>query len=168
MQLNLNKEYDINRGFIIPMLAGFCGDVELATDTYSEIYFKVARKSGGDFNDRNGFRAWLFHVGRNLIRDHWRKKDTKNIFYTDVYFDYSVAVDNPIEDNIITDEFLEYSKKLLHKLPEEQRSTFKRAYMQRQGYQNVAEDDGVSINTVLGRVRYAKINLKKLHSEIQQ
>ena len=163
MKLNLTKEYENNRGLLISLLHKHCGDYELSRDTYSELFFKVAKRDSESFDSINGFTTWLFVVGRNMIRDYYRSKYHRTISYIEDWSECVTETEPNFEDKVVKEDVVRRSKLVLDKLPLNQRSAFKRAIMYPEGVKNIAKDDGVSINTVVGRVRYAKRNLKKLY-----
>lgn len=140
-------------------------DRTLAEDLMQETFIKVidtVRK--GRYNEEGKFLPWILRVAHNLAIDTFRKnkrypivvmEDGNNIFDTLEF------AEEPVENKKIREDNVEKLKDLIHELPENQRKVLiMRSYLD-MSFKEIAESTGVSINTALGRMRYALINLKK-------
>ncbi|MCS6824378.1 MAG: sigma-70 family RNA polymerase sigma factor [Cytophagaceae bacterium] len=137
-----------------------------AEDLLQETFFKVIRKlKSGDYNNEGKFIQWVCRIARNLAIDSFRRN--KRYPMTDVdevpklqnSLDFS---EESIEALRIKNETHTLLQKLIEKLPENQREVLIMRHYAEMSFQEIAEETGVSINTALGRMRYALINLRKL------
>ena len=142
-------------------------DHDLANDIFQETFIKVIRTiKKGAYNEEGKFIPWVLRIAGNLIIDHFRKtakipvlKNTSNDF------DIFNLINDPssnIENKIIDDQISSDLKKLIDALPENQRSVLIMRHFKEMSFKEISESTGVSINTALGRMRYALINLRKL------
>jgi RNA polymerase sigma-70 factor (ECF subfamily) len=141
-------------------------DKALANDIFQETFMKVIRTlKRGKYNDEGKFLPWVNRIAHNLIIDHYRRnqkmpttsgKDDFDIF--DVIEDKSAN----IEDDTIKDQLLSDVKKLVYKLPQDQKEVLMMRMYFDMSFKEIAERTNVSINTALGRMRYALINLRKM------
>ncbi|KAA3648989.1 MAG: RNA polymerase subunit sigma-24 [Bacteroidetes bacterium] len=141
-------------------------DKELANDVFQETFMKVIRTlKKGKYNDEGKFLPWVNRIAHNLIIDHFRKNqkmpttsggDNFDIF--DIIEDKSANV----EEDTIKDQLLSDVKKLVYKLPQDQKEVLMMRMYFDMSFKEIAERTNVSINTALGRMRYALINLRKM------
>ena len=140
-------------------------DRYLAEDLLQETFIKAVNTiKSGRYNDQGKFLPWILRIGHNLAIDTFRRskryptvlmEDGTNIFDT---LEFAEA---PIEDKQITQDSVNKLKKHIQELPESQKQVLiMRSYLD-MSFKEIAEATGVSINTALGRMRYALINLKK-------
>lgn len=140
-------------------------DRYLAEDLLQETFIKAVNTiKSGRYNDEGKFLPWILRIGHNLAIDTFRRskryptvlmEDGSNIFET---LEFSEA---PIEDKQITLDSVNKLKKHIQELPESQKQVLiMRSYLD-MSFKEIADETGVSINTALGRMRYALINLKK-------
>jgi RNA polymerase sigma-70 factor (ECF subfamily) len=142
----------------------------LADDIFQDTFIKVINTlKSGTYKEEGKFIQWVMRIAHNLIIDHFRKAkrlptvDNKDgefdIFNTIVYFDDSV------EKKMIREQIHEDVRKMIDYLPAEQREVLMMRHYDDLSFKEIAEQTNVSINTALGRMRYALINLRKLAEE---
>ncbi|MCB0483643.1 MAG: sigma-70 family RNA polymerase sigma factor [Flavobacteriales bacterium] len=146
-------------------------DESLANDIFQDTFFKVIRtiKTGG-YNEEGKFIQWVLRIAHNLSIDHFRGKKrmptTSGGPDFDI-FDILGLEDESIEDKVTRQQILEDVKRMVENLPEEQRDVVKMRMYFEMSFKDIAEETGVSINTALGRMRYALINLRKMMEKQQ-
>jgi len=138
----------------------------LANDIFQETFMKAIRtlKKGG-YNEEGKFLPWINRIAHNLIIDHFRRKQKYPTTSGGEDFDiFDIIQDeNPgIEDRTIKDQLLSDVKKLIHQLPHDQKEVLMMRMYFDMSFKEIAERTEVSINTALGRMRYALINLRKM------
>ncbi len=144
-------------------------DKFLADDIFQDTFVKVVNKlRSGKYNEEGKFLQWVMRIAHNLIIDHFRKsKRIPTIENSDEFniFDTIKVYDKPFEESIITEQTHEKLRKLIELLPEEQREVLKMRHYKEMSFKDIAAHSNVSINTALGRMRYALINLRKMIEE---
>lgn len=117
-------------------------------------------------NDNGKFKAWITRIAHNLIIDYFRQERAENTISNDDVevdlFNNSKLCDCTIEDKMIRTQVLSDVKKLIKHLPDNQREVLEMRYYQDLSFKEIADLTGVSINTALGRMRYAILNMRKL------
>lgn len=141
-------------------------DSTLANDIFQETFMKVIRtlKKGG-YNEEGKFLPWVNRIAHNLIIDHFRRKQkypTTNGGPDFDIFDIIADGNASIEEETIKDQILSDVKKLIHKLPDDQKEVLMMRMYFDMSFKEISERTNVSINTALGRMRYALINLRKM------
>ncbi len=143
-------------------------DEDLANDLFQETYLKVITKmQNGRYTDTGKFFWWLTRVAHNVIIDYYRAQKSNRIVEPTKDNDLSnlnsnLVMDSNRESEMANAQVLRDVKKLMEALPEQQREVVFMRYYQELSFKEIAEITGVSINTSLGRMRYALINLRKL------
>ena len=143
-------------------------DENLANDLFQETYLKaITKMQNGRYTDSGKFFWWLTRVAHNVIIDHYRALKSSHIVEPTKDNDLSNLNSNSILDSCRENEManaqvLRDVKKLVEALPEQQREVVFMRYYQELSFKEIAKITGVSINTSLGRMRYALINLRKL------
>jgi len=140
---------------------------ELAEDIFQETFIKVIRSlKKGKFIENGKFVSWVLRISHNLIIDHFRKvklKGTVSNDGTDVdIFNSQKYSEETIEDQMVNTQILSEVKDLISELPEDQQQVIYMRHYMGLSFKEIADQTGVSINTALGRMRYALINLRKL------
>ncbi|KAF0130361.1 MAG: RNA polymerase sigma-70 factor [Bacteroidetes bacterium] len=145
-------------------------DRQLADDIFQDTFIKVIRTlKGGSYNEEGKFIQWVMRIAHNLIIDHFRK--AKRLPMTDsAPDDFRIAdqlglSDKSIEEHIITEQIHEDIRKMIDFLPEEQREVLYLRLYSEMSFKDIADMTNVSINTALGRMRYALINMRKMVKE---
>jgi RNA polymerase sigma-70 factor (ECF subfamily) len=145
---------------------------DLAEDIFQETFVKaIMTIKQGRYTETGKFKAWITRIAHNLIIDHFRQERNENTLSNDEVdvdlFNNSKLCDKTIEDHIIHHQVLADVKKLVQYLPESQREVLVMRYYQDLSFKEIADITGVSINTALGRMRYAILNMRKLIAENQ-
>lgn len=141
-------------------------DRDLADDVFQDTFIKAINTlKAGKYNEEGKFLPWVLRIAHNLVIDHFRKNKKMKMVRGDEDYDVFATIkqdDLTIEDGMIVDQILNDVKDLLQYLPEEQREVVQMRHYADMSFKDIAEQTGVSINTALGRMRYALINLRKL------
>ncbi len=139
---------------------------DLAEDVFQDTFIKVINSlQKGKYNEEGKFLPWVMRIAHNLVIDHFRKSNKmRTIAPTDEFDIFDVLNDGEknIEENLVTDQIHKDVRKLIVHLPEDQKEVLKMRYYAGLSFKEISECTGVSINTALGRMRYALINLRKL------
>ena len=139
---------------------------DLAEDIFQETFIKVINSlQKGKYNEEGKFLPWVMRIANNLVIDYFRKaKKMRTIAPTNDFniFDILQDGDKNIEDNLVNDQIHKDLRKLIEHLPDDQKEVLKMRYYSELSFKEISESTGVSINTALGRMRYALINLRKL------
>ena len=144
----------------------------LAEDIFQDAFFKVITSlKKGKYNEEGKFLPWVMRISHNLVIDHFRKQKRipivgKSKMFED--FDIFDVIDNKEstkEQDLIVDEQTQLLKNLIQTLPHNQREVLIMRHYEDLSFKEIAEKTGVSINTALGRMRYALINVRKKMEE---
>jgi RNA polymerase sigma factor (sigma-70 family) len=142
-------------------------DKHLADDIFQDTFIKVVNTlRSGTYKEEGKFIQWVMRIAHNLIIDHFRKAkripvvENKNDDY-DIFSSIRLT-DDSIEDRMIMEQIHEDVRKLIEYLPSEQKEVLMMRHYSGMSFKDIAEQTDVSINTALGRMRYALINLRKL------
>jgi len=143
---------------------------DLAEDVFQETFIKVIRSlKRGKYVENGKFVSWVLRIAHNLIIDHFRKVKLQGTVSNDSMeadiFNSQKFSEDTIEDQIVTSQILSEVKELIKELPEDQQQVIYMRHYQGLSFKEIADQTGVSINTALGRMRYALINLRKLIHE---
>lgn len=141
-------------------------DHALTDDIFQDACIKVIQTlKRGRYNEEGKFLPWVLRIAHNLVIDHFRKSKKLPAVRSDEENDVFATISQDelnAEDQIVQDQILNDVKKLLKHLPPEQREVvFMRLYY-KMSFKEIAEMNDISINTALGRMRYALINLRKI------
>jgi len=144
-------------------------DRQLADDIFQDTFIKVINTlKRGNYNEEGKFLPWVTRIAHNLVIDHFRKGKRMPMADGGKDFDIldTVKETSPgIEHTIMQDQIHEDLRKLIDELPTEQRTVLKMRHYYNMSFKEIAEETNVSINTALGRMRYALINLRKMIEE---
>lgn len=145
-------------------------DNDAADDIFQETFVKVIMTiNQGKYTETGKFLAWIIRIAHNLIIDYYRQeKSVKQISCDNTDIDIlnrKELSENTIEDTIIRSQILSDVKELVHMLPTLQREVLEMRYYLNMSFKEIAEATGVSINTALGRMRYAILNLRRIANE---
>jgi RNA polymerase sigma-70 factor (ECF subfamily) len=141
----------------------------LAEDIFQDTFIKVINTiKKGKYNDEGKFLPWVMRIAHNLIIDHYRK-NTRMPLVTggddfDI-FDVIKSPDNNVQEDIEKEQALRDVKKLIKYLPADQKEVLMMRLYYDMSFKEISETTNVSINTALGRMRYALINLRKMADE---
>ena len=141
-------------------------DRDLTEDIFQDTFIKVIRTLKlGNYNEEGKFVSWVMRIAHNLVIDHFRKNSRIPKFESNNDFDiFSVLKDNEIdvENKMIKDQILIEVKKIINLLPDDQKEVLVYRYYNELSFKEISKKTGVSINTSLGRMRYALINLRNI------
>ncbi len=143
---------------------------DLADDIFQETFVKaITTINQGRYTETGKFPAWISRIAHNLIIDYYRQEKAENLQSCD---DNDVDIlnrkdlsEDTIEDKIITSQIHQDVKKLVMALPESQREVLVMRYYQNMSFKEIADTTNVSINTALGRMRYAVLNMRRIAEE---
>ena len=139
---------------------------DITEDIFQDTFIKVIRTlKKGNYNEEGKFLPWVVRISHNLIIDYFRKSNRMPKFRNTDEFDiFSVLGDGVLnaEKKIIKEQIHADVRELVNELPEEQRQVLVMRMYNDMSFNEISENTGVSINTALGRMRYALINLRKL------
>lgn len=143
---------------------------EIANDIFQETFVKaILTIKQGRYTENGKFPAWISRIAHNLIIDHYRQEKSENVQSSDVtdinILNRKELCEATIEDVIISEQIKNDVKELIEQLPPLQREVLNMRYYKNLSFKEIAELTGVSINTALGRMRYAIINLRRMAKE---
>lgn len=145
-------------------------DRDLAEDIFQDTFVKVVRViDEGRYVDSGKFLSWVLRIAHNQVIDHFRaQKQDKSITESDAGYDVLGTLrfaEHTVEDRLVAEQVAADVRGLIELLPDEQREVVRMRYFANLSFKEIAEQTGVSINTALGRMRYALINLRRLIHE---
>ena len=141
-------------------------DSYLAEDIFQDTFIKVIKTlKAGRYNEEGKFLPWVIRIAHNLVIDHFRKMKRSQIITTveglDI-FEVLKFYDESMEDKIIRTQTHADLRRLIQQLPSEQKEVLIMRHYAELSFKEISEITGVSINTALGRMRYALSNLRKM------
>ena len=139
-------------------------DKNVADDIFQDTFLKVVQTiNSGMYKDENKFIHWVMRISHNLIVDHFRRvSKLPTVNKNDFLLENLRVLDDNVEKVVIKNQTRQDIRKLIKKLPDEQRRVVILRHYGKYEFKDIAEKTGVSINTALGRMRYAIINLRRL------
>lgn len=145
-------------------------DNDVADDILQETFIKAVRViDEGRYADTGKFLSWILRIAHNQVIDHFRsQKNAKTVSESDAGYNMLGTLrfaERTVEDAIISSQIEEDVRRLIDRLPAEQREVVMMRYYSGLSFQEIADQTDVSINTALGRMRYALINLRKMIKE---
>jgi RNA polymerase sigma-70 factor (ECF subfamily) len=143
---------------------------DLAEDIFQDTFVKaITTIQQGRYVETGHFGGWINRIAHNLIIDYFRREKNENTFSTDgVEYDIlnnAKLSDESIEDYLTKEQMLTDVVNLLQYLPDNQREVLRMRFFEDLSFKEIADITGVSINTSLGRMRYALMNMRKLATE---
>lgn len=140
---------------------------DMADDIFQDTFIKaITTIKQGKYTESGKFRAWITRIAHNLIIDYFRQERNENTVSNNEYefdlFNNSSLCDDNIETTLVKNQVLNDVKKLVDFLPESQREVLNMRYYEDLSFKEIADKTGVSINTALGRMRYAILNMRKM------
>ena len=147
-------------------------DRDVADDIFQETFIKVVRFiDEGRYTDNGKFLSWVLRIAHNQVIDYFRQNKQQNkVTESDAGFDILGTLkfsNDTVEDRIVSSQIESDVRKLIEYLPQEQKQVVMMRYYDDLSFKEIAELTQVSINTALGRMRYALINLRKMIKENQ-
>ena len=162
LSILINRHQSKIYGFIYSKLS----DRDIADDIFQDTFIKVIKTlKSNSYNEEGKFLPWVMRISHNLIIDYYRKNKKMPMFReTEDFSIFSIMSDNVpnIESQLITSQVESDLRKLIEELPEDQKEVLVMRMYQDLSFKEISELTGVSINTALGRMRYAIMNLRKV------
>jgi RNA polymerase sigma-70 factor (ECF subfamily) len=162
-EILLERHRDKVFNYIVYMLK----DIQLSEDVFQETFFKaIYTLKSGRYNEEGKFLPWIMRIAHNLIVDQFRRikkmpalepRDEEH----DIFSTLRILDDN-VQDQLIESEIHTDLKKIINHLPEDQREVVLMRHFADMSFKEIADATNVSINTALGRMRYALLNLRKM------
>jgi len=145
-------------------------DQALAEDIFQDTFLKVIQSvKTGKYYDNGKFISWVMRIAHNLIIDHFRRIKQMNVISNDNYesdiFNSKRFAEDNIEDDMIKRQIQKDVRKMISQLPDDQREVVILRHYSGLSFKEIADITDVSINTALGRMRYALINMRKIMEE---
>jgi len=145
------------------------GDEVLTEDVFQDTFIKVINTlKRKKYNEEGKFLSWVMRIAHNLVIDHFRKENRMPKYDNTGELDIFLLIRDEelnIEKKLIKSQIENDVKLLIEELPDEQKEVLMMRHYKDLSFKEIAENTGVSINTALGRMRYALINLKKMIDE---
>ena len=145
-------------------------DYDLTEDLFQETFMKVITTiRQGRYTESGRFKAWITRIAHNLIIDHFRQERNENTISNDevavdLFNDMRLS-DKTIEELLVNNQVFEDIKKMIRYLPANQREVLEMRYYEELSFKEIAARTSVSINTALGRMRYAILNMRRMMAE---
>lgn len=171
-----NKAFDLllsrNQEKLFTYILFVVRDREMANDMFQETFFKVvSRLQQGKYIANGKFSAWLMRIAHNVIMDWYRQQRAQNIVDAPKENDLSnvgsTLLESSREGELVNNQVMEDVRRMMSHLPASQREVVFMRFHQQMSFKEIAEATGVSINTALGRMRYAILNLRRMTREHQ-
>lgn len=171
-----NKAFDLllsrNQEKLFTYILFVVRDREMANDMFQETFFKVvSRLQQGKYIANGKFSAWLMRIAHNVIMDWYRQQRAQNIVDAPKENDLSnvgsTLRESSREGELVNNQVMEDVRRMMSHLPASQREVVFMRFYQQMSFKEIAEATGVSINTALGRMRYAILNLRRMTREHQ-
>lgn len=171
-----NKAFDLllsrNQEKLFAYILFVVRDREMANDMFQDTFFKVvSRLQQGKYIANGKFSAWLMRIAHNVIMDWYRQQRAQNIVDAPKENDLSnvgsTLLESSREGELVNNQVMEDVRRMMSHLPASQREVVFMRFYQQMSFKEIAEATGVSINTALGRMRYAILNLRRMTREHQ-
>lgn len=158
----INRHQSKIFGFIYSKIS----DRDISNDIFQDTFIKVIKTlKSKSYNEEGKFLPWVMRIAHNLIIDHFRKNKKMPMFReTEEFSIFSIMSDDSptIENKIIKEQVDTDLRKLIEELPADQKEVLVMRMYQDMSFKEISEITGVSINTALGRMRYALMNMRKV------
>jgi RNA polymerase sigma-70 factor (ECF subfamily) len=162
LSILINRHQSKIYGFIYSKIS----DRDISDDIFQDTFVKVIKTlKSNSYNEEGKFLPWVMRIAHNLIIDHFRRNKKMPMFReTEEFSIFSIMTDHSltVENQMISDQVQEDLKKIIEELPEDQKEVLIMRIYQDLSFKEISELTGVSINTALGRMRYALMNLRKV------
>ncbi len=138
-------------------------DEDMANDVFQDTFVKAIMKlKNGQYTDSGKFVYWVMRIAHNVFVDHYRDVKGERIVDINKNNDLQILKVTNRENEMVNEQVRQDVTRLMNALPETQREVAFMRYFQQMSFKEIAEETGVSINTSLGRMRYALINMRKM------
>ena len=143
---------------------------EVAEDIFQETFVKaIVRLQEGRYQPDGKFGAWITRIAHNLVIDQFRQERNENLVSNDEsevdLLNNAALAEGPIENQMVNEQVLRDVRALVNELPDCQREVVFMRYYQQLSFKEISDITGVSINTALGRMRYAILNMRRIAAE---
>jgi RNA polymerase sigma-70 factor (ECF subfamily) len=143
---------------------------DLTEDIFQDTFMKViVTIKQGRYTENGKFKAWIMRIAHNLIIDHFRQERNENAISNDEVevdlFNDVRLCEQTVEDEMVQEQIFSDVKRMIKHLPDTQREVLEMRYYEEMSFKEIARITGVSINTALGRMRYAILNLRRMAEE---
>jgi len=170
--VSISKLIERHKKRVTDYIAMMVKDRDIANDIFQETAIKAVRViDDGRYADNGKFLSWMLRIAHNQVIDHFRHTRGENkLSEADAGFDILGSMrfaGDSVEDRMVHEQINADLRRIIDHLPEEQRDVVMMRYFDDMSFKDIAAESGVSINTALGRMRYALINLRKLIRENQ-
>lgn len=169
-----NEAFDIllnrYRGKVFSYIFHIVKNQDVADDIFQETFVKIIMTiKQGKYVETGKFSAWVTRIARNLVIDYFRQEKSENLVSIDNddvdLLNRRDLSDTTIEDNMVQIQICNDIRRLIHSLPDSQRNVIEMRFYQNMSFKEIADATNVSINTALGRMRYALMHIRKLAKE---
>ena len=152
---------------VFSFIYSYVRDNDIADDIFQETFVKaITTIKQGKYNESGRFGAWLSRIAHNLIIDHFRQVKSDNTVSSDtadgLLLNRKELSEGTVEDSIVATQIQDDVRRLVEALPDSQREVLEMRYYQDMSFKEIADATGVSINTALGRMRYAILNMRRM------
>ncbi|MEK9614266.1 MAG: sigma-70 family RNA polymerase sigma factor [Flavobacteriaceae bacterium] len=165
-ELALEKLINRHQLRIFNFINSKVNDRDIAEDLFQDTFIKVIKTlKNGVYNEEGKFLPWVMRIAHNLVIDYFRKSNRIPTIENNDEFDIFQFISDSspnAERSLINEQVVRDLQKLIQKLPEDQKEVLIMRFYRDMSFKEIAENTNVSINTALGRMRYAVINLRKL------
>lgn len=162
LSILINRHQTKIYGFIYSKIS----DRDISDDIFQDTFIKVIKTlKSNSYNEEGKFLPWVMRIAHNLIIDHFRRNKKMPMFReTEEFSIFSLMTDKSltIENQMISDQVERDLRKIIEELPEDQKEVLVMRIYQDLSFKEISELTGVSINTALGRMRYALMNMRKV------
>lgn len=162
LSILINRHQTKIYGFIYSKIS----DRDISDDIFQDTFIKVIKTlKSNSYNEEGKFLPWVMRIAHNLIIDHFRRNKKMPMFReTEEFSIFSLMTDKSltIENQMISDQVEKDLRKIIEELPEDQKEVLVMRIYQDLSFKEISELTGVSINTALGRMRYALMNMRKV------
>ena len=143
---------------------------DLADDIFQETFVKaITTINQGRYIENGKFLPWIFRIAHNLVIDYYRQEKSENTQSCDSeevnILNRKDLCETNIEDHLVTEQIYKDIKNLVNALPDSQREVLTMRYYENMSFKEIADKTNVSINTALGRMRYAILNMRRIAEE---
>ena len=165
-----NKSFEIllnrHKNRVFAFIMSKIKNKDLSEDIFQDTYVKVVNSlQKGKYNEEGKFLPWVMRIAHNLVIDYFRRQKKMQMVRSNNDFDiFDVIKDNKInaDEKLIKDQIFNDLNSLIDRLPKDQKEVLKMRYFEELSFKKIAEHFDISINTALGRMRYALINIRAL------
>ena len=156
-----------HKGRVFSFILSVVRDRDVADDIFQETFIKaIMTIKQGRYVENGHFAAWLCRIAHNLVIDHFRQTKSENTVSSDddegIVLNRRDLSEGTIEDMLVNTQVHTDVRRIIAALPSEQKEVLEMRYYRYMSFKEIAETTGVSINTALGRMRYALLNMRKI------